>query len=305
MATQEQAAPFVVEKERAGATSAKAKAKQRINWGKVGRYIAVVAVVLFSLAPFYWTIVTSIKGDLELNSSPPTLFPHTITLDNYGIDLTSSGSSFFREDLRNSAIIASITTILCLVFGSLCAYAIARLKFRGKTLVLLSVLSVSMFPFIALVGPLFVFFTNVNLYDTYVALIIPDLVITLPLTIWFLTSFFRDLPPDLEEAALVDGDTRLGALWHIVVPLTAPGVFAAAILSFIAAWNDFLFGLTLTSSTRAQPVTVGVTLFNGEHQIPWGQIAAAAVVVTIPLVILVLLFQRRIVSGLTAGAVKG
>ncbi|MGZ6391190.1 MAG: carbohydrate ABC transporter permease [Ktedonobacterales bacterium] len=305
MATQEQATPIAVEKERAGAIPAKAKPKQRIDWGKVGRYAAVVAVVLFSLAPFYWTVVTSVKGDLELNSSPPTLFPHTITPDNYRIDLFSSGSAFFREDLRNSAIIASITTILCLVFGSLCAYAIARLKFRGKKLVLLAVLSVSMFPFIALVGQLFVFFTNVNLYDTYVALIIPDLVITLPLTIWLLTSFFRDLPPDLEEAALVDGDTRLGALWHIVVPLTAPGVFAAAILSFISAWNDFLFGLTLTSSTRAQPVTVGVTLFNGEHQIPWGQIAAAAVIVTIPLVILVLFFQRRIVSGLTAGAVKG
>ncbi len=303
MATQEQVAPFVVEKERAHA--APKKAKQQINWGKVGRYAAVVLVVLFSLAPFYWTIVTSVKGDLELNASPPTLVPHTLTLDNYIIDLTSPGSAFFREDLRNSTIIASVTTILCLVFGSLCAYAIARLKFRGKTLVLLAVLSVSMFPFIALVGPLFVFFTNVNLYDTYVALIIPDLVITLPLTIWFLTSFFRDLPPDLEEAALVDGDTRLGALWHIVVPLTAPGVFAAAILSFIATWNDFLFGLTLTSSTNAQPVTVGVTLFNGEHQIPWGQIAAAAVIVTIPLVILVLFFQRRIVSGLTAGAVKG
>lgn len=305
MATQEQAAPILIEKERAAAAPAKAKARQRIKWGQVGRYTAVVLVVLFSLAPFYWTLATSVKGGLELNSSPPTLFPHTITLDNYRIDLLSSGSAFFREDLRNSAIIASITTLLCLVFGSLCAYAIARLKFRGKTLTLLAVLSVSMFPFIALVGPLFVFFTNVGLYDTYVALIIPDLVITLPLTIWFLTSFFRDLPPDLEEAALVDGDTRLGALWHIVVPLTAPGVFAAAILSFIATWNDFLFGLTLTSSTRAQPVTVGVTLFNGEHQIPWGQIAAAAVIVTIPLVILVLFFQRRIVSGLTAGAVKG
>ncbi|MGZ3676486.1 MAG: carbohydrate ABC transporter permease, partial [Ktedonobacterales bacterium] len=139
MATQEQATPVAVEKARAGAIPAKAKLRQRIDWGKVGRYTAVVAVVLFSLAPFYWTVVTSIKGDLELNSSPPTLFPHTITLGNYGIDLTSSGSAFFREDLRNSAIIASITTILCLVFGSLCAYAIARLKFRGKTLVLLAV----------------------------------------------------------------------------------------------------------------------------------------------------------------------
>ncbi len=303
MATQEQVAPIAVAKERAHA--APKKAKQKIKWGEIGRYAAVVLVVLFSLAPFYWTIVTSVKGDLELNASPPTLIPHTLTLDNYIIDLTSPGSAFFREDLRNSTIIATVTTILCLVFGSLCAYAIARLKFRGKTLVLMAVLSVSMFPFIALVGLLFVFFTNVNLYDTYVALIVPDLVITLPLTIWFLTSFFRDLPPDLEEAALVDGDTRLGALWHIVLPLTAPGVFAAAILSFIATWNDFLFGLTLTASTNAQPVTVGVTLFNGEHQIPWGQIAAAAVIVTIPLVILVLFFQRRIVSGLTAGAVKG
>jgi trehalose/maltose transport system permease protein len=156
------------------------------------------------------------------------------------------------------------------------------------------------------VGPLFVIFTGpIYIYNTYAALIIPDLILTLPLTIWFMTSFFRDLPPDLEEAARMDGASRLQALWHVIVPLTAPGVFAAAILSFIAVWNDFLFGLTMTTDENAQPITVGITRFNSEHLIAYGQLAAGAIIVTIPLVILVLVLQRRIVAGLTAGAVKG
>lgn len=299
----------------AGATSSTAETtpvasprvskRRQINWRKVGRYTAVVVVVLFALGPFYWTIATSLKSGLELNFSPPTLYPHSVTTENYTSVLTSTGSSYFVADLKNSTIVASITTILCLIFGSLCAYAIARMKFLGKTVVLSIVLAVSMFPVIALVGPLFVTFSSWGIYNTYAALIIPDLVFTLPLTIWFLTSFFRDLPRDLEEAALVDGDTRLGALWHVIVPLTAPGVFTTAILSFIYTWNDFLFGLTMTTDQTAQPVTVAITLFGGQYAIPWGEIAAAAVIVTIPLVIMVLIFQRRIVSGLTAGAVKG
>ena len=199
-----------------------------------------------------------------------------------------------------------MTTILALIFGSICAYAIARTKFLGKGGVLAIILSVQMFPLIALVGPLYVFFTGpFNVYNTYVALIIPYLVIALPVTVYFLTSFFRDLPPDLEEAALVDGTTRLGALWRIVLPLTAPGVFTTAILSFITVWNDFLFGLTMTADSNAQTVTVAIPLFNGEHQIQFGEVSAAAIIVTIPLVIMVLFLQRRIVSGLTAGAVKG
>jgi ABC-type glycerol-3-phosphate transport system permease component len=181
------------------------------------------------------------------------------------------------------------------------------MKFRGTAVVLGITLSVQMIPLIAMVGPLFVFFTSpvFHVYNTYVALIIPDLVITLPITVWFMTSFFRDLPPDLEEAARVDGASRLRALWEVIVPITAPGVFASAILSFIAVWNDFIFGLTLTTDEHAQPVTVGVTRFAGEHNIPWGEISAAAVIVTIPLVIVVLFLQKRIVAGLTAGAVKG
>jgi ABC-type glycerol-3-phosphate transport system permease component len=287
----------------AKARASTAEPGKGIQWGKVGRYTAVAFVVFVALAPLYWTVVTSVKSGIELNVSPPTLYPHSFSLENYITDLSLST---FTRDLLNSAIIATITTILALIVGILCAYAIARMKFRGKAVVLGITLSVAIIPLIAMVGPLFVFFTGpLPIYNTYAALIIPDLAITLPITVWFMTSFFRDLPPDLEEAALVDGATRLRALWEVIVPLTAPGVFAAAILSFIAVWNDFLFGLTLTTDQNAQPVTVGVSRFAGEHTIPWGEIAAAAVIVTIPLVIVVLFLQKRIVSGLTAGAVKG
>ena len=289
--------------------SAQAKAattpKPRTNLGAIGRYIAVIVVLFIALAPFYWTAITSVKIDSEINGSP-TLFPHSFTTNSYTQAFLSVQPAFAR-DLLNSTIVAISTTILALIFGSICAYAIARTKFRGKAGVLAIILSVQMFPLIALVGPLFVFFTSpsFNVYNTYVALIIPYLVIALPVTVYFLTSFFRDLPPDLEEAALVDGTTRLGALWRIVLPLTAPGVFTTAILSFITVWNDFLFGLTMTEDYHAQTVTVAIPLFNGEHQIAFGEVSAAAIIVTIPLVIMVLFLQRRIVSGLTAGAVKG
>jgi multiple sugar transport system permease protein len=289
---------------KAQARARQATSERKAMWGNIGRYVAVVVIVFIALAPLYWTFVTSVKNGIEMNASPPTLFPRQFDFSNYTQVLTNS--TFFLPTLRNSVIIAVITTILALLFGILCAYAIARMKFPGKSVVLATILSVNMFPFIAMVGPLYVLFTGpIYIYNTYPALIIPDLVLTLPLTIWFLTSFFRDLPPDLEEAARVDGASRMRALWEVIVPLTAPGVFAAAILSFIAVWNDFLFGLTLTSDEAAQPVTVGITRFNSEHVTAYGQLAAAAIIVTIPLVILVLILQRRIVSGLTAGAVKG
>jgi len=287
----------------AKARESTAKPGKGIPWGKIGRYTAVVLVVFVALAPLYWSIATSVKSGIELNASPPTLFPHSFSWENYLSDLALST---FTRDLLNTTIIATITTFLALIIGILCAYAVARMKFHGKAVVLGITLSVTMIPLIALVAPLYVFFTGpFPVYNTYVALIIPDLVISLPVTVWFMTSFFRDLPPDLEEAALVDGATPLRALWLIIVPLTAPGVFAAAILTFIGVYNDFIFGLTLTTDENAQPITVGVSRFAGEHTIPWGEIAAAAVIVTIPLAIVVLFLQRRIVSGLTAGAVKG
>jgi ABC-type glycerol-3-phosphate transport system permease component len=297
MAIQEQA----VSTAQAGTAS---EERRPFNWGAVGRWVAVVVVLIFALFPFYWTLITSLKTNGEISASPPTLYPHTVTFSNYSAAFAST-QPFFAKDLLNSTIVAICTTILALAFGSICAYAIARTKFMGKGAVLAIILSVQMFPLIALVGPLYVFFTNVGLYNTYVALIIPYLVLALPVTVYFLVSFFRDLPPDLEEAALVDGTTRLGALWRIVLPLTAPGVFTTAILSFITVWNDFLFGLTMTQDSAAQTVTVAIPLFNGEHQIAFGEVSAAAIIVTIPLVIAVLFLQRRIVSGLTAGAVKG
>jgi len=279
------------------------KSGRGFPWGKVGRYTAVVVIVFICLAPLYWSVATAVKSGIELNATPPTLFPHSFSLENFQSDLALST---FTHDLLNSTIIATITTILALIVGILAAYAIARTKFRCKAIVLGITLSVALLPFIAMVGPLFSIFTGpIPVYNTYIALIIPDLVITLPITVWFMTSFFRELPPDLEEAARVDGASRMRALWYIIVPLTAPGVFAAAILTFIAVYNDFIFGLTLTADENAQPITVGVSRFAGEHTIPWGEIAAAAVIVTIPLAILVLILQRRIVSGLTAGAVKG
>ncbi len=299
MAVRQQAVPAAQERV-VGTTP-----RRRTNWGAIGRYIAVAVVLFIALAPFYWTAITSIKVDSEINSSPPTIVPHSFTTHSYAAALESNQPAF-AKDLLNSTIVAISTTILALLFGSICAYAIARLKFRGKGGVLAIILSVQMFPLIALVGPLYVFFTGtINVYNTYVALIIPYLVIALPVTVYFLTSFFRDLPPDLEEAALVDGTTRMGALWRIVLPLTAPGVFTTAILSFITVWNDFLFGLTMTADSSAQTVTVAIPLFHGEHQIAFGEVSAAAIIVTIPLVIMVLFLQRRIVSGLTAGAVKG
>ena len=297
---------MAVQQQVVSAAQAKADTEEKrpFQWGSVGRYIAVAVVLIFALFPFYWTLITSIKSDAEINASPPTLIPQSFTFHNY-VDAFASTQPAFAKDLLNSTIVAIVTTILALLFGSICAYAIARTKFLGKGAVLAIILSVQMFPLIALVGPLYVFFTDINAYNTYVALIIPYLVIALPVTVYFLTSFFRDLPPDLEEAALVDGTTRLGALWRIVLPLTAPGVFTTAILSFITVWNDFLFGLTLTADSTAQTVTVAIPLFNGQHQIAFGEVSAAAIIVTIPLVIAVLFLQRRIVSGLTAGAVKG
>src|SRR5258707_12374199 len=254
MAVKEQVSP------RSRASERTVKAGGGIPWGKIGRYTAVVLIVFVALAPLYWSIATAVKSGLELNASPPTLFPHSFSPENFQPDRSLTS---LTHCLLNSTILAAVTTLLALLVGILCAYAIARTKFRGKAIVLGITLSVALLPFIAMVGPLFVVFTGpIPVYNTYIALIIPDLVITLPITVWFMTSFFRELPPDLEEAARVDGASRLRALWEIIVPLTAPGVFAAAILSFIAVWNDFLFGLTLTIDEHAQLVTVGITRFN-------------------------------------------
>jgi multiple sugar transport system permease protein len=265
-------------------------------------WVAVVLIILFCLFPFYWLINVSLKTGADLSSS--SLVPPHPSLDNYSSIFKNND---FTNGLKNSAIVAFSVTILALLFGSFAAYALARLKLRGKFIVLGIVLSVTTFPQIAIAAPLFKLWTDIGLYNTRIGLIIPYLTFALPLAIYILTSFFKEIPKDLEEAALVDGATHFQAFRKVVVPLAAPGLATAGILTFIAAWNEFLLAITLTTSPAAKTVPAAIASFTGSTQfeVPLGTMSAASVVISIPLIILVLLFQKRIVAGLTAGAVKG
>jgi multiple sugar transport system permease protein len=265
-------------------------------------YVFLVTFVLVSVAPLLWIFKMSIVTKTELFASPPTILPHTPTSAEYA---QIFGDPAFQQALVNSTIIASVTTVICLFFGSLTAYAIARMRFQFKNTVMTLILAISFFPAVAIIAPLFMQFTAVGLINTYWSVIITDTVFALPLTIWLLVAFFRELPRDLEDAAKVDGATTMQAFRKVIVPLAAPGVFTTAILTFIYAWNEFLFANTFLFDPSTQPVTVVIPNFATIYTVDYGAQAAAAVVVTVPLVIMVLIFQRRIVSGLTAGAVKG
>jgi len=265
-------------------------------------WVAVGAIVIFCLLPFYWLVNISLKSSADLSNSE--LFPSPPTLDSYQAIFSDSN---FTHALLNSAIVALVTTVLALIFGSFCAYSLARLRFPGKVFILGLVLSITTFPAIAIAAPIFKLWTDIGLFDTIPGLIIPYITFTLPLAIYILTSFFREIPKDLEEAALVDGATNFQAFTKVVIPLAAPGLATAGILTFIFAWNEFLLAVTLTSSPKARTVPAAIAFFTGKSQFdqPLGTIAAASVIISIPLVLLVLLFQKRIVAGLTAGAVKG
>jgi multiple sugar transport system permease protein len=264
--------------------------------------LGVAFIIVYCLAPFYWMIVSSLKANPLLDQS---LFPTDPTLANY--EEVFSSANNFQYALRNSVIIAGTTTIVALVIGVFAAYALARLNFRTKRIVLGAILAAAMFPLIALLTPLFQLFSNLGWIDTYPPMIISNISFTLPLAIYVLTSFFSEMPWELEMAAKVDGATPGQAFRKVIIPLAAPGVFTSAIIVFIAAWNEFLIAYTMTQTLAAQPVTVAIAKFTGASKFeqPFGTIMAAGVLVTIPLVIVVLIFQRRIVSGLTAGGVKG
>lgn len=268
-------------------------------------YLAVAVIVLFCVAPLLYVFDESLKQTKDLQASPPTLFPSSLSFDSYS--RAFSDHPTFSSNIKNSVIIAGSSTIISLIFGASAAYAIARLRFKGRATVLTTILGVNLFPAIALIGPLYIFFYNRGWIDTYQALIIPNVVFTLPLTIWILTTFFRELPKELEESARVDGAGIFTTFFLVILPLAAPGVFTTAILAFINAWNEFLFAISFTTNDNVRPVTVGLTNFAGgaSFVVPWGEIAAGAIIVTVPLIILVLILQRRIVAGLTAGAVKG
>jgi trehalose/maltose transport system permease protein len=281
---------------------------KRLTVGKVIRdilfWIIVLAIAFYTLFPFYWAIVSSFTPASLLFNTPVEYFPRQPTLDAYR---TVFSNELFRRALLNSAFVAGSTVLLALLIGSFGAYALGRLNFRGKSLVMYTVLSMTMFPAIAILGSLFTMVRALGIYNTPYALILTYLTFSLPFTVWVLSNFFKSLPAELEQAAYVDGATTFQTFRMILLPLTAPGLVTTGLLAFIAAWNEFLYALTFTIDANARTVPVAIAYFTGEQEfeIPWGDIMAATVVVTIPLVILVLVFQQRLVEGLTAGAVKG
>lgn len=265
-------------------------------------YLFLFIFVFLVMFPFLWMLISSIKPATELFGDRAfTPYTENPTFENYYSVFVNYP---FLRYLWNSFVVSAITTIYTVFIASFAAYAVARLNFKGKTFILGLVLSVTMFPQIATISPIYIFLKNLGLTNSYLGLIIPYTTITLPLSIWILVTFFRKIPFDLEEAAKIDGATMMQTYWKIIFPLAAPGVFTTAILVFIAAWNEFLFALTINTDESYKTVPVGIAMFRGQFTIPWGEIAAATIVVTVPLVILVLAFQRRIVSGLTSGSVK-
>jgi multiple sugar transport system permease protein len=274
------------------------------KWAPVRTYLGVAVIVIWGLAPAYWMVVTSFRPIAYTFETTP--WPTHFTLANYRTAFSTDLGNHFGRALANSVLIGVVVTVLAMAAGVFCAYALARLEFRGKYVLLGVILGASMFPPVALVSPLFQLFTDVNWIGKYQALIIPDISFALPLTIYILTAFFREMPWDLEESARIDGCTQSQAFRLIILPLAAPGLFTTAILAFIAAWNEFLLASQL-SSDKTAPVTVAIANFTGSqpHQEPYTAVMAAGTIITIPLVVMVLLLQRKIVAGLTAGGVKG
>ncbi len=281
-----------------------ARRRPQFRFSAARSYLGIAIIVIFCLAPFYWMVVTAFRNVGYTFDTTP--WPTHVTLDNFRTAFSTSLGNHFGRALLNSAIIGVCTTLLAVAAGCFAAYAIARLDFRGKYLVLGVVLGASMFPGVALLTPLFQLFTNIHWIGGYQALIIPDISFALPLTVYTLTAFFAEMPWELEEAAVVDGCTPGQAFRKVLLPLAAPGLFTTAILAFISSWNEYLLASEL-SNDKTQPVTVAVAQFTGSqpHQDPYTAVMAAGTIVTIPLVIMVLLLQRRIVAGLTAGGVKG
>jgi multiple sugar transport system permease protein len=287
---------------RARSAKRRGSGTQRSRGGQVLLWAGVLLTLIFCLFPFYWIINTSLKTGAELSAG--RLFPAHPSLANYSSIFRNAD---FTKALETSLIDAGLATLISLTIGAFAAYALARLRFPRKFLILAIVLSISTFPPIAIAAPLFKLWTDIGLYNTYLGLILPFLTFVLPLTIYILVSFFREIPKELEEAALVDGATHFQAFRKVVVPLAAPGLVTAGLLAFIFAWNEFLLSITLTSQSSRRPVSAAIAFFTGssQFQIPLGTISAATVVITVPLIVLVVIFQKRIVAGLTAGAIKG
>ena len=264
-------------------------------------FLASIAIALYCLVPFIWFVLTSLKLPAELTAIPPKLMP-TMHLDFYRSALEKYG---LLRYIANSVIVAAATTLITIIIGALAAYATARFRVGWMRIYLMVLLAISMFPQIAIAGPVWSILDRLDWLNSYQGLVSAYIALSLPLAVWILTTFFREVPVELEEAALVDGCTRLQVLYKVVLPLAAPGIATAALLVFIYAWNEFFFALIVMTDPAVQTLPVGIALFPGEYTMPWGEIAAASTVATIPLILLTLIFQRSIVRGLSAGAVKG
>jgi len=265
-------------------------------------FFLVAAIVLYAVFPFYYAILSSLKSGTELFRVD--YFPLAWNFDNY---VSVFRDNPFATNIWNSILVAFATVALSLFVGLTAAYALARIRFRGRSMVLLTILGVSMFPQVAVLSGMFQLIRWLHLYNHLPALVLSYMIFTLPFTVWVLTTFMRDLPKELEEAAILDGASAWTILTRVFMPLMWPALVTTGLLAFIAAWNEFLFALTFTLTNDERTVPVGIAVMSGAsaHELPWGNIMAASVIVTLPLVLLVLIFQRRIVSGLTAGAVKG
>jgi trehalose/maltose transport system permease protein len=270
--------------------------------GRIGFYLLLAVIIFYTVFPFYWAIVSSLKSGSALFQAD--LWPPDPAWDNY---VAVFREQPFGRNILNSIFVAVSTVILSLLLAVLAAYALGRIQFRGRMALLFTVLGVSMFPQIAVLSGMFELIRALGLYNNLLSLTLSYMIFTLPFTVWVLTTFMRELPKELEEAAIVDGAKPLAIVTKVFLPLMGPALATTGLLAFIAAWNEFLFALTFTLSSEMRTVPVAIALISGAtaHELPWGNIMAASVTVTVPLIVLVLIFQRRIVSGLTAGAVKG
>jgi multiple sugar transport system permease protein len=265
-------------------------------------WLAALVVAGNGFFPAVWILVTSLKTEGELMQVPITYLPSAPTFANYVQAFTEQPLLRF---LLNSFIVASLSTLLCVFVSALAAYALTRLRIPGRNLIMAALLSIAMFPLISLMVPLFKVMRELGLLNTYLALILPYAVLSMPVCTLVMASFFQDVPPDLEAAAMIDGCSRVGALFKVIVPLSAPGVFTAAILAFVNAWDEFLLALTMMNRVNMRTLSVGITLYQGEYAFPWPLISAALIVAIVPVSILIAVFQERVVGGLAAGGVKG
>lgn len=272
-----------------------------MNRGRWWAGAALIIPLFIAGFPLYWALISSFTPEARLFERP-TLFPSELVLDHYRALFSQR---HFWIPIRNSLVVAGSTTLFATGLGTLAAYAITRLRFRWKNVILGLMLAVSIFPQISIVSPLYLVLRRAHLINTYPGLVLPYITFALPLAVWLLVSYFRELPAELEEAATMDGATRMESFSRVFLPLAAPGIATSAILVFVYCWNEFLFALSFTVGPERQTVPVAIALFRGQYQVPWGEVLAAALIATIPIAVLVLAFQRRIVQGLTAGAVKG